>query len=191
MKRHPSLAHMVILAANLMARATLLASAACAKCVSDPADTVRSTREEPVHLSDSLPETHQHCSPAVLIAATRCYLIQMLRSALTRANGCSCWSADEENSARFFLTHGCALPTELGGQVTVLQLDTDIVAAMLMKRPINPAFMSTQRQRCYQIAAASTHPTRSSSAHLASSTLQARPYSTRLVHERQLGPSDH
>jgi hypothetical protein len=55
---------MVILAANLMARATLLASAACAKCVSDPADTVRSTREEPVHLSDSLPETHQHCSPA-------------------------------------------------------------------------------------------------------------------------------
>jgi hypothetical protein len=35
---------MVIPAANLMARAALLASAACAKCVSDPADTVRSTQ---------------------------------------------------------------------------------------------------------------------------------------------------
>jgi hypothetical protein len=28
----------------------------------------------------------------------------MLRSALTCANGCSCWSPDEENSPRFFLT---------------------------------------------------------------------------------------
>src|SRR5215212_3094682 len=34
----------------------------------------------------------------VLIAASRCYLIHMLQSALTCANGCSCWSADEENS---------------------------------------------------------------------------------------------
>ena len=40
----------------------------------------------------------------VLIAASRCYLIQMLRSALTCANGCFCWSPDEENSPRFFLT---------------------------------------------------------------------------------------
>jgi hypothetical protein len=39
----------------------------------------------------------------VLIAASRCYLIQMLRSALTCANGCSCWSADEENSLQVFL----------------------------------------------------------------------------------------
>jgi hypothetical protein len=30
-------------------------------------------------------------------------LIQMLRSALTCANGCSCWSADEENSLQVFL----------------------------------------------------------------------------------------
>jgi hypothetical protein len=40
----------------------------------------------------------------MLIVASRCYLIQMLRSAVTCANGCSCWSADEENSPRFFLT---------------------------------------------------------------------------------------
>jgi hypothetical protein len=38
----------------------------------------------------------------VLIAATRCYLIQMLRWAMTCTNGCSCWSADEENSHVFF-----------------------------------------------------------------------------------------
>jgi hypothetical protein len=53
------------------------------------------------------------CQP-VLIAASRCYLIQMLRSALTCTSGCSCWSPDEENRLRFFLTHGCALRTELG-----------------------------------------------------------------------------
>jgi hypothetical protein len=40
----------------------------------------------------------------VLIAATRCYLIQMLRSALTCTNGRSCWSPDEENNSRIFLT---------------------------------------------------------------------------------------
>jgi len=34
---------------------------------------------------------------SVPIAASRCYLIQMLRSALTCANGCFCWSPDEEN----------------------------------------------------------------------------------------------
>jgi hypothetical protein len=40
----------------------------------------------------------------VLIAASRCYLIQMLRSALTCTNGCSCWSPNEENSPQVFLT---------------------------------------------------------------------------------------
>jgi len=52
----------------------------------------------------------------MLIAATRCQLIQMLRSALTCTNGCSCWSPDEENSPRNFPYHRCALPTELGGK---------------------------------------------------------------------------
>jgi hypothetical protein len=40
----------------------------------------------------------------MLIGATRCYLIQMLGSALTWTNGCSCWSPDEENSPQIFLT---------------------------------------------------------------------------------------
>src|SRR5215207_4132827 len=40
----------------------------------------------------------------VLLAASRCYLIQMLGSALTCANGCSCWSPDEKNSLQIFLT---------------------------------------------------------------------------------------
>ena len=70
------------------------------------------------------------------VAASRCHLIQMLQSALTCTNGCSCWSPDEGNSPGFFPYHGCALPTELGGQVTILQLGADIVAATLMKRPI-------------------------------------------------------
>jgi hypothetical protein len=43
------------------------------------------------------------CQP-VPAAASRCYLIQMLRWQMTSTNGCSCWSADEENSPRFFLT---------------------------------------------------------------------------------------
>src|SRR5215210_1161417 len=30
----------------------------------------------------------------VPVATTRCYLIQMLRTALTCTNGCSCWSPD-------------------------------------------------------------------------------------------------
>ena len=36
--------------------------------------------------------------------ASRCYLIQMLRSALPCTNGCSCWSLDEKNSPQIFLT---------------------------------------------------------------------------------------
>jgi hypothetical protein len=35
-----------------------------ADCVSGDLGTARSTRDEPVNLSDSRPETHQHCSPA-------------------------------------------------------------------------------------------------------------------------------
>jgi type IV secretory pathway VirB6-like protein len=43
------------------------------------------------------------CQP-MLVAAIRCYLIQMLGSALTCTNGCSCWSPEEKNSPRVFLT---------------------------------------------------------------------------------------
>jgi hypothetical protein len=40
----------------------------------------------------------------MLLAASRCYLIQMLGSALTCTNGCSCWSPDEDNRPQIFLT---------------------------------------------------------------------------------------
>jgi hypothetical protein len=83
----------------------------------------------------------------VLLAASRCHLIQMLRSALTCTNGCSCWSPDEKNSPQVFPYHGCALPTELGGRVTDLQLGTDIVSTTPMKQPINRALISMQRRR--------------------------------------------
>src|SRR5215216_2205463 len=59
-----------------------------------------STRDAPVDLSDSSPELISTVRQPVLLAASRCYLIQMLRSALTCANGCSCWSTGEENSTR-------------------------------------------------------------------------------------------
>jgi hypothetical protein len=100
----------------------ILAVADCATCVSEPL------------VLHAQPETSQLICrilgrklisigrQPMLIAATRCYLIQMLRSALTCTNGCSCWSPEEENSPRVFPYHGCALPTELGGQVTVLKL---------------------------------------------------------------------
>jgi hypothetical protein len=40
----------------------------------------------------------------VPVAASRCYLIQMLRWAMTCIKGCSCWSPAEENSPGIFLT---------------------------------------------------------------------------------------
>jgi hypothetical protein len=46
------------------ALATYPWSADCAKSVSGDLGTARSTRDEPVNLSDSRPGTHQHCSPA-------------------------------------------------------------------------------------------------------------------------------
>jgi hypothetical protein len=46
------------------ALATYPWSADCTKSVSADLGTARSTRDEPVNLSDSRPETHQHCSPA-------------------------------------------------------------------------------------------------------------------------------
>jgi hypothetical protein len=86
----------------------------CAKRVSRPLALPALTRDEPVNLSDSCPKTHQHFRQPMPVAASRCHLIQMLRSALTCTNGCSCWSTDEENSPRNFPYHGCSLATELG-----------------------------------------------------------------------------
>jgi hypothetical protein len=78
---------------------------------------VLAARDEPVNLSDSRLGLISIVHQPVLIAASRCYLIQMLGSALTCTNDCSCWSPDEENRPRVFPYHGCALPTELGGKL--------------------------------------------------------------------------
>jgi hypothetical protein len=48
--------------------------------------------------------TPAHLAPAGASCCQSRYLIQMLGSALTCANGCSCWSPYEENSPQFFLT---------------------------------------------------------------------------------------
>ena len=82
----------------------------------------------------------------MLIAASRCYLIQMLRSALTCTNGCSCWSADEENSPQSFPYHGCALPTELGGKLPFLQLNADILSLDAVKGPTHRTLLSLHRR---------------------------------------------
>jgi hypothetical protein len=61
-------------------------------------------REERARLSESRLETHQHGSPA---SATCCYSLLLDPHAtmtLTCTNGCSCWSPDEENSPKLFLT---------------------------------------------------------------------------------------
>jgi hypothetical protein len=52
----------------------------------------------------------------MVLAASRCYLIQMLRSVLTCANGCFCWSPDEENSPGFFLTMDALYRLSKGGE---------------------------------------------------------------------------
>ena len=83
----------------------------------------------------------------LLIAASRCYLIQMLQCSLTCTNGCSCWSPNEENSPRVFLTMDALYRLSYGGQITVLQLGDDIVATTRMKRLVNPALISIQRRR--------------------------------------------
>jgi len=57
----------------------------------------------------------------VLIAASRCYLIQMLRSALTCTNGCSYWSPDEENSPRVFLTMDALYRLNLGNAFSLIE----------------------------------------------------------------------
>jgi hypothetical protein len=113
-------------------------------------------REEPVCLSDSRLETHQHWSPAdasccqsLLLDPDATISIDLHKRLFLLVSGRGELSPD-------FPYHGCALPTELGGQVTILQLGTDIVAATPMKRPINRALTSIQRRRCYRITAAST-----------------------------------
>ena len=83
-------------------------------------------RDARAKLSGSLPKLISIARQPVPVPAIRCFLIQMLRSALTWTNGCSCWSLDEEKWVQGFPYHGCALPTELGGKLPFLQLGHDI-----------------------------------------------------------------
>jgi hypothetical protein len=82
----------------------ILALADCAKCVSEP--LVLHMQPETSRLICQVPgwELISIGRQPVPVAAIHCHLIQMLRSALTCTNGCSCWSPDEENRLRFFLT---------------------------------------------------------------------------------------
>jgi hypothetical protein len=63
----------------------------------------------------------------MLIAAIRCYSIHTLRSSLTCTNGCSCWSADEENSPGVFLTMDALY--RLSGDTALLKVREPDLAA--------------------------------------------------------------
>jgi len=77
-----------------------------------------STRDEPVNLSGSLPKTHQHCSPAdasccqsLLLDPDAMISIDLHKRLFLLVTG-------RGEYAPAFPYHGCALPTELGGQAT-------------------------------------------------------------------------
>ena len=96
------------------ALATYPWSTDCAKSVSGDLGTARSTRDEPVNCRILARKLISIVRQPVLIAASRCYLIQMLRSALTCTNGCSCWSSNEGNRPRVFLTMDALYRLSLG-----------------------------------------------------------------------------
>ena len=76
--------------------------AECAKRISGPLALHASTRYEPVNLSDSRPETHQHWPPA---GANCCHSLLLDPDAtisIDLHNGWPCWSQDEENSPQDF-----------------------------------------------------------------------------------------
>ena len=63
-----------------------------------------STRDEPVNLSASHLRTYQDWSPADASCCQSLLLDPDATIDIDLANGCSCWSPDEENSSGFFLT---------------------------------------------------------------------------------------
>src|SRR5215216_309952 len=75
-----------------------------------------STRDEPVHLSGSRPETHQHWSPA---DANCCQSLLLDPDGIVRID-LHKWLfllvSGRGESPRVFPYHGCALPTEPGGR---------------------------------------------------------------------------
>jgi len=106
------------------ALATYPWSADCAKSVSRALGTARSTRDEPVNLSDSRPETHQHWSPAdanccqsLLLDPDATIGIDLHKRLFLLVTG-------RGELPQVFPYHGCALPTELGGR--------DVASALLV-----------------------------------------------------------
>jgi hypothetical protein len=88
------------------------------------------SRETSGNLSGSGSETHQHfwptgatCCQSLLLDPDATMLIDLHKRLFLLVTG-------RGEYAQVFPYHGCALPTELGGQVTVLQLEVDIVAAI-------------------------------------------------------------
>jgi hypothetical protein len=103
-------------------------------------------RDEPVNLSDSPPETHQHWSPA---DASCCHSLPLDPDATIRIDlrkRLFLLVTGRGESPQSFPYHGCALPTELGGKSLFLQLETDIAAVILMKGPAHQALVSIQRR---------------------------------------------
>jgi hypothetical protein len=103
-------------------------------------------RETPGNLSGSGSETHQDFSPAdanccqsLLLDPNAIIGIGLHKRLFLLVSG-------RGESAQVFPYHGCALPTELGGQVLFLQLGTNIAAVMLIEGPAHQALI--RRQRC-------------------------------------------
>src|SRR5512132_4066130 len=76
-----------------------------------------SPRDEPVHLSDSRPETHQHCSPAdanccqsLLLDPNATIGIDLHKRLFLLVTGRGEWPP-------VFPYHGCALPTAQGASI--------------------------------------------------------------------------
>jgi hypothetical protein len=131
------------------ALATYPWSADCAKSVSRALGTARSTRDEPVNLSDSRPETHQHWSPAdanccqsLLLDPDATIGIDLHKRLFLLVTG-------RGELPQVFPYHGCALPTELGGRDVASAL---LVGLLLSLPPVSGcssgASSSATRQHC-------------------------------------------
>src|SRR5829696_1943667 len=80
-------------------------------------DAALAPRDEPVNLSESRPETHQHWSPAGVNCCQSLLLDPDATISIDLHKRLFLLVPDEENSRQDFPYHGCALPTELGGKL--------------------------------------------------------------------------
>jgi hypothetical protein len=78
-----------------------------------------STRDEPVNLSDSRSETHQHCSPADATCCQSLLLNPDATLSIDLHKRLFLLVSGRGEQLQDFPYHGCALPTELGGASSV------------------------------------------------------------------------